>query len=62
MLNAPVPIIADQTFSLLNLLFTAHIDQVGEVVRAEPDRAVGRVIESSRNGVIQKGDNVTTKL
>lgn len=27
-----------------------------------PDRAVGEVIETSRNGVIQKGDNVTTKL
>jgi hypothetical protein len=32
------------------------------IVKTEPDRAVGEVIESSRNGVIQKGDNVTTKL
>ncbi|MBI3865353.1 MAG: hypothetical protein HY290_26050 [Planctomycetia bacterium] len=33
-----------------------------KIVKTEPDRAVGEVIESSRNGVIQKGDNVTTKL
>jgi len=32
------------------------------LVSVTPDRAVGQVIESSRNGVIQKGDNVTTKL
>ncbi len=35
------------------------------VVRIElvtPDEAVGTVIERSRNGVIEKGDNVTTKL
>ena len=32
------------------------------IVKTEPDKAVGQVIESSRNGVIQKGDNVTTKL
>jgi hypothetical protein len=33
-----------------------------EIVRVDPQRAVGRVIEDSRNGVIQRGDNVTTKL
>jgi hypothetical protein len=32
------------------------------IVNTYPDKAVGRVIEGSRNGVIQKGDNVTTKL
>lgn len=32
------------------------------LVSITPDKAVGQVIESSRNGVIQKGDNVTTKL
>ncbi|MBS0260743.1 MAG: hypothetical protein JSS02_02205 [Planctomycetes bacterium] len=32
------------------------------IVKTEPDKAVGQVIEASRNGVIQKGDNVTTKL
>jgi hypothetical protein len=32
------------------------------IVKTEPDKAVGQVIESSRNGVIQKGDNVTTKF
>jgi hypothetical protein len=32
------------------------------IVDTEPHRAVGQVIENSRNGVIQKGDNVTTKL
>jgi chromosome segregation ATPase len=32
------------------------------IVDTEPHRAVGQVLESSRNGVIQKGDNVTTKL
>jgi hypothetical protein len=32
------------------------------IVNTYPDKAVGAVIESSRNGVIQKGDNVTTKL
>jgi hypothetical protein len=32
------------------------------IVKTEPDKAVGQVIETSRNGVIQKGDNVTTKL
>ena len=32
------------------------------IVKTEPDKAVGQVIEGSRNGVIQKGDNVTTKL
>ena len=33
-----------------------------EIIKTEPDKAVGKVIEGSRNGVIQKGDNVTTKL
>lgn len=32
------------------------------VVSLTPDLAVAQVIESSRNGVIQKGDNVTTKF
>lgn len=32
------------------------------IVNTTPDKAVGQVIEGSRNGVIQKGDNVTTKL
>jgi hypothetical protein len=32
------------------------------IVETTPDKAVGEVIESTRNGVIQKGDNVTTKL
>ncbi|MGQ0636888.1 MAG: hypothetical protein ACT4QC_19950 [Planctomycetaceae bacterium] len=33
-----------------------------EIVRVDPQRAVGRVLEESRNGRIQRGDNVTTKL
>lgn len=32
------------------------------IVDVTPDRAVGQVIETTRNGVIRKGDNVTTKL
>ena len=32
------------------------------IVHTTPDKAVGEVIESTRNGVIQKGDNVSTKL
>lgn len=32
------------------------------IKRTYPDKSVGEVIESSRNGVIQKGDNVSTKL
>lgn len=32
------------------------------IVKTTPDKAVGQVIENSRNGVIQKGDNVSTKL
>lgn len=32
------------------------------IVDTRPDKAIGQVIESTRNGVIQKGDNVTTKL
>jgi len=32
------------------------------IVDTKPDKAIGQVIESTRNGVIQKGDNVTTKL
>jgi hypothetical protein len=32
------------------------------IVDTKPDKAVGEVIEGTRNGVIQKGDNVTTKL
>jgi hypothetical protein len=30
------------------------------IVETTPDKAVGRVLENSRNGVIQKGDNVST--
>jgi hypothetical protein len=33
-----------------------------KIVNTTPDKAVGEVIEGTRNGVIQKGDNVTTKL
>ena len=32
------------------------------IVNTHSDKAVGEVIEGTRNGVIQKGDNVTTKL
>ena len=32
------------------------------IVNTYPDKAVGRVIEGSRNGVIQKGDNVSTRF
>jgi hypothetical protein len=33
-----------------------------EIVYVTNDRAVGRVIETAKNGIIQRGDNVTTKL
>ena len=33
-----------------------------EVTEVYPDVAVGRVIEETRNGTIERGDNVTTKL
>ncbi len=33
-----------------------------EVTEVYPDVAVGRVIEETRNGSIERGDNVTTKL
>lgn len=32
------------------------------LIRVTPDRAVGLVIEKAKNSVIQRGDNVTTKL
>lgn len=32
------------------------------VIRIEPDWAVCEVVESAKNGIIEKGDNVTTKL
>ena len=32
------------------------------IINTTPDKSVGEVIENTRNGVIQKGDNVTTKL
>lgn len=32
------------------------------IVSITPDRAVGYVIESAKNGIIERGDNVTTKL
>ena len=33
-----------------------------EIVLLTPDRAVGTVVGKAKNGVIQKGDNVTTRL
>jgi hypothetical protein len=33
-----------------------------EITDVYPDMAVGRVIEETRNGSIERGDNVTTKL
>lgn len=33
-----------------------------EIVFVSPDRAVGTVISKAKNGVIERGDNVTTKL
>ena len=33
-----------------------------QIVYLEPDRAVGTVVEAAKNGIIQRGDNVTTKL
>jgi len=33
-----------------------------EVTDVYPDTAVGRVLEETRNGTIERGDNVTTKL
>jgi hypothetical protein len=33
-----------------------------EVTEVYPDVSVGRVIEETRNGNIERGDNVTTKL
>lgn len=32
------------------------------IVNTAPDRAVGTMVVRSKNGVVQKGDNVTTKL
>lgn len=32
------------------------------IVYLTPDRAVGHVIETAKNGIIERGDNVTTKL
>lgn len=32
------------------------------IVRTEPDRAVGTILLHSKNGTIERGDNVTTKL
>lgn len=32
------------------------------IVYITPDRAVGHVIETAKNGIIERGDNVTTKL
>ena len=32
------------------------------ITHVTPDRAVGYVIESVKNGIIQRGDNVTTRL
>ncbi len=33
-----------------------------EVTEVHPDMAIGRVLEETRNGTIERGDNVTTKL
>lgn len=33
-----------------------------EIVHVTPNRAVGSVISRAKNGIIQRGDNVTTKL
>lgn len=33
-----------------------------KIVHTAPDRAVGEVIDRAKNGIIQRGDNVTTKL
>ncbi len=33
-----------------------------ELVLLRPDRAVGKVVEKAKNGVIEKGDHVTTRL
>ena len=33
-----------------------------QITEVEPDNAVGRVIEETRNGTIERGDNVTTKF
>ncbi|MBX3439691.1 MAG: hypothetical protein KF861_19535, partial [Planctomycetaceae bacterium] len=32
------------------------------IIEVTPDRAVGYVIQSAKNGIIQRGDNVTTRL
>lgn len=32
------------------------------IIHTAPDRAVGEVLERAKNGIIQRGDNVTTKL
>jgi len=33
-----------------------------QIVYTEPDKAVGTVVTAAKNGIIQEGDNVTTKL
>ena len=33
-----------------------------EIVHVTPDRAVGTVVQRAKNGIIEKGDNVSTKL
>ncbi|MEZ6049715.1 MAG: hypothetical protein R3C11_29860, partial [Planctomycetaceae bacterium] len=33
-----------------------------EVTKVTPDKAVGRLILSTKNGIIARGDNVKTKL
>lgn len=33
-----------------------------EIISVEPNRAIGSVIPGLKNGIIQRGDNVTTKL
>lgn len=33
-----------------------------KIMRVTPDRAVGRLVLNTKNGIIERGDNVTTKL
>ncbi|MCA9024929.1 MAG: hypothetical protein KDA86_06930 [Planctomycetaceae bacterium] len=40
---------------------TRYLGKV-RITHVTPDRAVGYVIESAKNGIIQRGDNVTTRL
>lgn len=48
----------------MRLVLYRDSDFIGEIVITSvyPDSAVGRVVEDTRNGTIERGDNVTTKL